>query len=151
MNKSNKAERVRGYFGIGIYRPKSTDNMGTLWRSAYLFGADFIFTIGHRYKHQPTDTLKATRHVPLFNYEDWDTFKKTQPENASIVIVEQGGKPLQEFKHPQGAIYVLGAEDEGVPEKYQKGHSVIEIESNGISSLNVATAGTIILYDRFKS
>jgi len=138
----------QGYFGIGIYHPKSTDNMGTLWRSAYLFGADFIFTIGQRYKHQPTDTLKGVKHVPLFTFETFEQFKESIPE-SNLVIVEQGGKPLQEINHPERAVYLLGSEDKGVPQEYFKGHTVVEIESNGISSLNVATAGTIILYDRF--
>jgi hypothetical protein len=35
---------VRGYFGIGIYHGKTEENIGTLWRSAYAYGADFVFT-----------------------------------------------------------------------------------------------------------
>ena len=35
-----------GFFGIGVYRLKTEANHGTLWRSAFQFGADFIFTIG---------------------------------------------------------------------------------------------------------
>ena len=139
----------RGYTGIGIYNPKTADNMGTLWRSAYLYGVDFIFTIGERYKKQPTDTLKAVRRIPLFNFKTWEDFKESIPKESELVLVEQGGKPLQTIKHPTNAVYVLGAEDNGIPEEYLRGNRVVEIESSGISSLNVATAGTIILYDRF--
>ena len=32
----------RGYFGIGIYASKVSANIGTLWRSADLMGADFM-------------------------------------------------------------------------------------------------------------
>lgn len=123
--------------------------MGTIWRSAHIMGADFIFTIGERYKYQPTDTLKSTRHVPLFHYATWEDFLSSKPPEADIVIIEQGGKPLQELNHPKQAIYVLGAEDRGVPMELQKGNRVIEIESAGVSSLNVATAGTIVMYDRY--
>lgn len=35
----------RGYYGIGIYHPKTTENVGTLWRSAHNFGADFPTSI----------------------------------------------------------------------------------------------------------
>lgn len=42
----------KGYYGIGIYETKEETNVGTLWRSAQNFGADFIFTIGARYKTQ---------------------------------------------------------------------------------------------------
>jgi len=122
--------------------------MGTLWRSAYLIGADFIFTIGHRYKHQPTDTLKSTRHVPLFNFPDWEVFKKSIPESAEIVIIEQGGELLQTFNHPQQAVYVLGSEDKGIPPELLRGNRVAEIESTRVSSYNVAVAGSIVLHDR---
>ena len=33
----------RGYFGIGIHCPKVTKNIGTLWRTAHILGADFMF------------------------------------------------------------------------------------------------------------
>lgn len=40
------------YFGIGIYHVKNEENIGTLWRSANISGADFIFTIDRRYNGQ---------------------------------------------------------------------------------------------------
>ena len=40
--------RNKGYFGIGIINPKSKTNVGSLWRSANILGASFIFTIGKR-------------------------------------------------------------------------------------------------------
>ena len=140
----------KGYFGIGIYNPKTTENMGTLWRSAHLFGSDFIFTIGRRYKKQPTDTAKSFRHIPLFNFEDWEDFIKHIPMNSKIVIVEQSERhQLGEFTHPKQAVYVLGAEDYGVPEEYWKGNMVVNIPTEKITSLNVAVAGSIVLYDRY--
>ena len=42
-----------GYFGIGVMGLKYDDNYGTLLRTAQVFGADFIFIIGRRYKKQP--------------------------------------------------------------------------------------------------
>jgi len=35
-----RRKRERGYFGIGIYHGKNTDNIGTLWRSASILGTD---------------------------------------------------------------------------------------------------------------
>ncbi len=48
LSKCNRSETRKGggYFGIGIYGPKMTKNIGTLWRTADIFGADFMFTIG---------------------------------------------------------------------------------------------------------
>jgi tRNA(Leu) C34 or U34 (ribose-2'-O)-methylase TrmL len=44
------------YFEIGIYHPKTRNNVGTLWRSAYQLGASGLFTIGRRYERQSSDT-----------------------------------------------------------------------------------------------
>lgn len=138
----------RGYFGIGIYHPKTTENMGTLWRSAHNFGADFIFTIGARYHKQPSDTTKAWKHVPLFNYSDIEDLKAHLPKDCELVFIEQteGSRNLKDASHPEAACYVLGAEDEGVPEELMRGFQKIAIDTP--LCLNVAVAGSIVLYDR---
>jgi len=138
----------RGYFGIGIYHPKTTENIGTLWRSAHNFGADFIFTIGPRYKRQASDTTKASRHVPLFEYKTMDDFKEHIPNGCQIVFIEQssGSRNMKDFAHPESAVYVLGAEDYGVPEEMMKGYQKIHIDTP--MCLNVAVAGSITMFDR---
>jgi tRNA(Leu) C34 or U34 (ribose-2'-O)-methylase TrmL len=138
----------RGYFGIGVYHPKTTENIGTLWRSAYNFGADFIFTIGKRYKKQASDTTKAERHIPLYEYESFEDFREHLPRGCEIVFVEQceGAKNLKNTPHPETGAYVLGAEDYGVPEEMMRGYRKVFIDTP--VCLNVAVAGSIILYDR---
>ena len=138
----------RGYFGIGIYHPKTTENIGTLWRSAHNFGADFIFTVGARYKKQPSDTTKAWRHVPLYHYKDMEDLKEHLPQGSELVFVEQaeGSSDLKTFFHPESALYVLGAEDYGVPEQEMRGFRKVQIDTP--MCLNVAVAGSIVLYDR---
>ena len=138
----------RGYFGIGIYHPKTTENIGTLWRSAHNFGADFIFTIGKRYKQQASDTTKAQRHIPLFEYMTFEEFKNHLPSGCQMVFVEQteGARNLRESCHPESAVYILGAEDYGIPEEMMKGHQKVFIETP--MCLNVAVAGSIAMYDR---
>ena len=37
------------------------------------------------------------------------------PHGAQLVAVEMGGTPLADFEHPPRAVYVLGAEDAGIP------------------------------------
>ena len=140
----------RGYFGIGVYHPKTEENIGTLWRSAYIFGASFIFTIGRRYKKQPTDTVKAFRHIPLWNFVDFDDFIRHIPYNVSIVCVEitNNAKLLSETSHPEQAVYLLGAEDYGIPEEIMRGHQKVIIPSVRGICLNVAVAGSIVMYDR---
>jgi tRNA(Leu) C34 or U34 (ribose-2'-O)-methylase TrmL len=138
----------RGYFAIGIYEPKTATNIGTLWRSAHNFGADFIFTIGKRYIKERTDTTKAERHIPLNHYEDWQDFISHLPRGCELVCIEQvdGSRDVKSFVHPERAVYVLGAEDYGIPVDLMIGHQKIHIETP--MCLNVAVAGSIVMYDR---
>lgn len=143
-----KKKMKKGYFAIGIYETKESTNVGTLWRSAQNFGADFIFTIGARYKKQRTDTSKTWKNIPLFEFETYEDFKKHIPREAELVFVEQTetSKPLKDFIHPKMAIYILGAEDHGIPENLMIGSRRVQIDTP--MCLNVAVAGSIILYDR---
>jgi len=64
-----------GYFGVGVYNSKTAENVGTLWRSAFMLGAQFLFTIGGRNAWEKTaDTCKAWRSVPAFRYDDFASF-----------------------------------------------------------------------------
>lgn len=141
----------RGYFGIGVYHPKTEENIGTLWRHARLYGADFIFTIGRRYKKQASDTSDASRHIPLYNYTDYADFKAHQPYNCPVVCVElaEGSVSLPQFAHPERAIYLLGAEDHGLPEHVLEGRQIVQIPAREPQSMNVAVSGTLVMYDRY--
>lgn len=141
----------RGYFGIGIYHGKTGHNIGTLWRSAYILGADFIFTIGKRYKKQASDVLSTWRHIPLLGYSSFEDFKAHIPYDCQIIVIEKDSSAvlLHEFQHPQRAIYLLGAEDSGIPKELIFKYKTISIPSYRPFSFNVATAGTLVLYDRY--
>lgn len=141
----------RGFYGVGIYHPKKSVNIGTLWRSAFLYDADFIFTIGRRYPRQASDTVKAYNHVPLWEFESFNDFIKSMPKASQLICVEISKKShsLKNFIHPERACYLLGAEDEGIPEEILAGHATLQIPTAKAQSMNVSTAGTIILYDRF--
>lgn len=139
---------MRGYFGIGIINGKNEVNLGTLWRSANIFGASFIFTIGRRYpkRGQSTDTMKTDRHIPLYEYDNFEDFKI--PRNCELIAIELDtkSKPIQLFKHPERAIYLLGAEDKGIPDIILNKCRIIQLPGN--HCLNVSVAGSIVMYDR---
>lgn len=138
-----------GYFGIGVVNTKNQANVGTLWRSAYQLGASFLFTIGTRYRHVPTDTVSAPQRVPLFEHNDWNAFVEAAPRGALWVAVEMGGTPLADFEHPRDAVYLLGSEDAGLPTSVMRAcHRVVSIECENYASYNVAVAGSLIMYDR---
>lgn len=138
-----------GYFSIGIYNVKSEVNVGTLWRSAFLLGASYIFTIGARYKAQSSDTVNVPIRIPLFEYETFEEYKKALPKGCRVVAIEQGGKPLKGFGHPKICSYLLGAEDNGIPKEVLKRcYTTVRLDSLYPDSYNVATAGAIVLYHR---
>lgn len=140
---------MRGYFGIGVYHAKREVNIGTLWRSAYQLGASFIFTIGRRYSAQSSDTTVAWRHIPLFDYESFDNFKSNIPYGCPVLAIEMGGHRLKNFIHPERCIYLLGAEDNGLPEEVlSQCYATISLEGVRQLSYNVAVAGSIVMYDR---
>ena len=141
---------MRGYFEIGIYNTKTAVNVGTLWRSAYQLGAAGIFTIGKRYSHQVSDTTRTYRHIPMREFLTFDDFIKFRPKDACIVGVEMDGRPLSKYYHPEQAIYLLGAEDYGLPDNIiRQCDFVISIETIRIESFNVAIAGSIVMYHRY--
>lgn len=139
----------QGFFGIGIQNGKTPENLGVLWRSAQNMGASYIFTIGKRYAKQACDTHKATGAMPYFHYKDFDEFYKQLPKGAMLVGVELDDRAvsLETFEHPKNCVYLLGAEDHGLPKKaLEKAHHLVKF--NTTLSINVAVAGSIVMYDR---
>jgi hypothetical protein len=104
LNDDALAVADGGFFGVGVYNAKAAENVGTLWRSAFMLGASFVFTIGARNAwEKAADTYKAWRRVPAFRYEGWHAFAASAPYSATWVAVELGGVPLHEFEHPECA------------------------------------------------
>ena len=139
----------RGYVGIGIARNKYEVNTGTLIRSARLFGADYVFTVGARYRPQAS-AVGHDKHIPIVHYPDEATFLDSRPRNAALVAIENtpGATTLPRYTHPERAVYVLGAEDSGVPRPIMRAADATVTIPGLDYSLNVSTAGSIVLYDR---
>lgn len=141
---------MSGFYGIGIVNTKTPANIGTLWRSAHAFGASFIFTVGRRYSLQASDTVKAWRSIPLFDFEGIADLKRHIPYDTRLIGVEIDDRAasLPVFEHPRRAVYLLGAEDHGLSaEQLAACHCLVAIPGAS-RCLNVATAGTVVMYDR---
>ena len=153
MSGTRRAGRKsRGYFGVAIYRPKHDVNVGTLWRSAFLYDAAFVATVGRRYERQASDTAGTTNHIPLVHYSDIEDLVAHLPFSCPLVGVEldERAVPLPEFSHPERAVYLLGAEDHGLPPSVMaRCHRVVQIPGARDWSMNVSAAGSIVMYDRF--
>lgn len=145
----------RGYFGVAAYQPKTESNIGVLWRSAHAYGAAFVATVGRRYEHvQASDTPNVRRHTPLWHFRDIDDLVGHLPHGCRLVAVELDPRAvaLPEYRHPQRALYLLGAEDNGLPATViGRCHDLVVIPTVAPYSINLAAAGSIVLSHRHMS
>lgn len=136
----------RGFCCIGLHRPKTPQNVGAALRAAGCYGADFVAVTGNRFHDAATDTQKAWRHLPLLMCED---LKAVVPVGATPVAVDliAGATPLQEFRHPERAFYIFGAEDETLDAEVTAWckHTVYVPTR---FCMNLAATVNVILYDR---
>ncbi|MBP2341048.1 tRNA G18 (ribose-2'-O)-methylase SpoU [Saccharothrix coeruleofusca] len=143
---------MRGFFGVAVYHAKHEDNIGTLWRSAKTYDASLLATVGRRYEPQASDTCKAPLSVPLYHYPDLDDLIEHLPQGCPLVGVELDARavPLPQFRHPLRALYLLGAEDHGLPPAVlERCHHVVQVPTPQAWSLNVAVAGSLVMADRY--
>lgn len=137
-------------FAIGIEHTKTSVNVGTLLRSAHCFGAALVFTVGKRYKYQCSDTTKAARNMPVIHFADWHEFRAHQWPDWDLVAVEciESAPELSKFDHPRSAIYVLGPEDGNISQVVLDWPNVRKVKIESRFCLNVATAGSIVMWHR---
>lgn len=136
-----------GYLGIGIYNVKRTHNFGALIRTARVFGADFVFSVGNR-NPQEQSSIHAELTLPLFHFKTLGDFMGSIPVNAQLVCVEltPGARDIRTYQHPARAVYLLGPEDGTLPDGIMRAHDTVILP--GAYPLNVAMAATVVLYDR---
>jgi tRNA G18 (ribose-2'-O)-methylase SpoU len=140
---------TRGYFAIGVEGISKAVNLGNLLRSAHAFGASFVFTVGADDKafELRSDTSKASTHLPVYHWRSLNELDL--PKGCSLVGVEilDEAHDLPIFPHPLRAAYVLGPERGTLsPELAARCRHLVRIPA--AFSLNVATAGAIVMYDR---
>ena len=144
---------MKGFFGVAVYHPKTEANVGTLWRTATAYQAALIATVGpRRYQHQAGDTCKTPLHKPMFKFDDFDDLLTHLPFGCQVIGVELSDRAvdLTSFRHPDSAIYLLGAEDHGIPENVlDRCHHVVKVPYPADWSLNVSVAGSLVIHDRY--
>jgi tRNA G18 (ribose-2'-O)-methylase SpoU len=149
----NNMEKVKmkqnGFFGIGVMNMKYPINYGTLFRTAQVFGADFLFLIGKQFTKQYSDSMNSFKHIPLYEYETFDEFYKNLPYKSKLIGIEivDSAIPIKGYKHPRQACYLLGGEKDGLSqEAIEKCDEIVYLP--GERSLNVSVAGSIVIFDR---
>jgi tRNA G18 (ribose-2'-O)-methylase SpoU len=135
-------------------------------------GADFIFTVQERFPAQAlpaslradaraaaitkadvalgqrTDVMRSERHLPYLRFDSVESLQSTAGLACLIGIeLAPRAKPLASITHPSRALYLLGAEDDGLPDDVLAMCDRV-VRLPGERSLNVSVAGSIVVYDR---
>jgi len=93
--------------------------------------------------------MNTPKHIPLWHFDDWDDMFHHVPYNCPVVAIELDDRsvPLETFVHPERCIYLLGAEDHGLPPEILD-RCWATVQLLGERCMNVSTAGSIVMYDR---
>lgn len=138
------------YACIGLFNPKSPENVGSIMRAAGCYGVSSVFYTGTRYdraKDFITDTKKVHQDIPLINIED---LRKILPLGCTPVAVElvDDARALPAYTHPDRALYIFGPEDGSLQQEILDwcGGEVVYIPTQGC--MNLAATVNVVLYDR---
>ena len=137
---------MRGYCGIGLDNPKTNANVGSVLRAAGVYGASFVAASGRRWTSERTDTMKAYRTIPFFRPE---ILRSIMPFDCVPVAIDltEGAQSLVEYKHPERAFYIFGAEDATLGSRITDWcRDIVYIPTNGC--MNLAATVNVVLYDR---
>ncbi|MBD9481913.1 RNA methyltransferase [Pseudomonas sp. PDM14] len=138
------------YACIGLFNPKSPENVGSIMRAAGCYSVSSVFYTGTRYdraKDFVTDTKKVHQDIPLINIDD---LRKILPLGCTPVAVElvDDARPLPSYTHPDRALYIFGPEDGTLNQEIRDwcGDEVVYIPTQGC--MNLAATVNVVLYDR---
>ena len=134
---------------IGLIKPKSPSNVGSVMRAAGCYQADAVFYTGQRYARAAkfnTDTKSVNKKIPLTGIEDIISAKSNGMKIVCIDLVE-GAIPLPSYQHPQQALYILGPEDGSIEQAIiDQADDVVYVPT--IGCMNLAATTNVVLYDR---
>jgi tRNA(Leu) C34 or U34 (ribose-2'-O)-methylase TrmL len=137
------------YSCIGLYNPKSPENVGAVMRAAGCYGVAAVFYSGKRYARARdfvTDTQKVHLDIPLIGIDD---LQQVIPLGCTPVAVElvDGARALPGYTHPDRAFYVFGPEDGTLSKEVRDWcEEVVYIPTQGC--MNLAATVNVVLYDR---
>jgi len=138
---------TRGFASIGLVRPKSHHNVGSVLRAAFCYGAAMVAIQGDRSDvRSHLDTFKAWRHIPVLRGDDLHAMIPFDAVPVAVDLVD-GASPLPAYQHPQRAFYVFGPEDGTL------GRAILDWCPHRVmvptrECMNLAAAVNVVLYDR---
>lgn len=139
----------RGYSVVGLDNPKTPANIGSALRAAGCYGAASVVLGGKRparLSKCPTDPQKQYRHIPSFIVDDVMDMVPYDCVPVAVDLVD-GARSIVEYKHPERAFYVFGAEDSTLGARIiDRCRDVIYVPT--ANCMNLAATVNVVLYDR---
>jgi len=150
-------------FAVGALNLSGGLNLGSIIRSAVIFGAEKFFIIGKR-RYDRRSTVGAQNYINIEYIEEDVSDIEGQKhildkigEDYSPIFIEHGGTDItsQEFQHWNRCCFIFGEEGTGIPETMidiarQYAHDenrVLTIDQIGVlRSLNVSAAAAIVMH-----
>lgn len=147
MNERVRSHFQRGFASVGLLRPKSQDNVGSVLRAAHVYGVSLVAIQGRNAQvHSHMDTPKAWRNTPVLRGDD---LRDLIPYDAVAVAVDlvEDAHSLISYVHPARAFYVFGPEDGTLPPSVLGWcRDRVMIPTRGC--MNLAACVNVVLYDR---
>lgn len=139
---------MRGFACVGLYKPKTAENVGGVLRAAHCYGVSQVVIDGARNAdiRHPLNTPSAHRHMPTVLTDD---LLSHLPFDAQLVAVDlvPDAVPLPSFQHPKAAFYVFGPEDGTLGgEIVRRAQHVVYVPTR--NCMNLAACVNVVLYDR---
>ena len=148
------------FFGIVFDRPISPGNVGTLIRSADAFGASAVVVTGHAADIYDPKAVRASTgslfSLPAVRARSTDEVSawvhERQRAGTPLRVVgtdEHGTADIADYDLTGPRLIVIGNETSGLSARWREAcDDIVRIPiGGGASSLNAATAGSVLLYE----
>lgn len=130
--------------GVVLINPKYVRNVGGVLRTCSCLGVDNLVWTGKRVN--PHDYDRLPREERMRGYADVQWAQSERPidlfaKDVTPVAVEvvENAEPLNDFIHPDRAVYMFGPEDGSIPQVYRGlAHRFIKIPAYHCFNLSVA-------------
>ena len=139
---------------IVLVNTKFGHNAGMVKRLAACFGVPNVHCTGRRIWDEVNEMDRVPREERIKGYDMinlfWseNPFPKLHPDCVPIAVeFRPNSELLFDFKHPENATYIFGPEDGTLDRSIlTRCHSFVKMDT--MECLNLATAVSIVLYDR---
>jgi len=151
-----RARAIRsGELWLAVEAVRSPGNLGTLLRTCLAVGARGVFVIGNTDVHDPgcvRATMGALPALDLVRVAPHELIELVRRSNASLIGVSpDGARPYWDHRYRPATVLLVGSERTGISRELRSAcDALVRIPMVGkLDSLNVAVAGSLVLYEVF--